>query len=385
MGSRFAPLAALLFVGCTSGEPITEGITTTFGPGFSTGSETDGSDSDTESSAGTGGSGPSSDTASGTASASGTATDSGSETDSGDTCIPEAEVCDNLDNDCDGVVDNGNPGGGEDCDTGMAGACAAGETVCDAGAVQCLPLARSQPETCDNIDNDCDGAVDNGDPGGGEDCDTGMLGACAAGTTACQNGAVSCVQLQQPEAESCDGVDNDCNGQTDEGNPEGGGSCNTGMFGVCSAGTEACVGGDIICEQNVAAAPDETCGNGLDDDCNGAADDGCGCPFGLCETPGQPMLDGCNPCVSQICDVDPYCCTNQWDSLCVGRVASVCGQADCVAPTCAHLVCISGGALDSNCHTCVNQICAVDPYCCSTSWDGLCVTQVGTVCGLACP
>jgi hypothetical protein len=32
----------------------------------------------------------------------------------------------------------------------------------------------------------------------------------------------------------------------------------------------------------------------------------------------------------------------------------------------------------------VTQICASDPYCCSTSWDSTCVSEVSTVCGLSC-
>jgi hypothetical protein len=49
-----------------------------------------------------------------------------------------AEVCDGLDNDCDGTVDNGNPGGGLTCNTGKTGRCAVGTTVCTNGAIVCL-------------------------------------------------------------------------------------------------------------------------------------------------------------------------------------------------------------------------------------------------------
>ena len=125
-------------------------------------------------------------------------------------------------------------------------------------------------------------------------------------------------------------------------------------------------------------------GNGLDDNCNGQVDEGCGCPFGLCQTPGQPMINGCDPCVTQVCGADPYCCATAWDSICVNQVASVCGQATCVAPACAHLVCVTGSALSSGCHSCVASICAADPFCCNTSWDNLCVGAVGSVCGLTC-
>jgi hypothetical protein len=52
------------------------------------------------------------------------------------------------------------------------------------------------PETCNGIDDDCNGLVDEGNPGGGLACNTGLTGACALGTTVCSNGAISCVPNQ---------------------------------------------------------------------------------------------------------------------------------------------------------------------------------------------
>src|SRR5207237_1264477 len=114
--------------------------------------------------------------------------------------------------------------------------------------------------------------VDNGNPGGGVACSTGKPGVCAAGTTVCTNGGIVCQQNVQPSAETCDGKDNDCDGVVDNGNPGGGLACNTGQPGVCSAGTTSCSGGAITCNQNQQPSP-ETC-NGLDDDCDGAVDEG---------------------------------------------------------------------------------------------------------------
>src|SRR5690606_29832885 len=152
------------------------------------------------------------------------------------------------------------------------------------------------PELCDGLDNDCNGQIDDGDPGGGGDCDTGIPGVCGPGIEACEGGAIACVANVAPSAEACNGLDDDCDGVADDGNPNGGGACNTGQPGVCGPGTLACTGGAVMCQSNVGAAPVETCGNGLDDNCNGVVDDGCGCPFGLCQTPGVPQVDGCDPC-----------------------------------------------------------------------------------------
>ncbi|MFO0748403.1 MAG: putative metal-binding motif-containing protein [Myxococcota bacterium] len=81
--------------------------------------------------------------------------------------------------------------------------------------------------------------------------------------------------------ERCDGKDNDCNGGTDDGltfNYQGkalakGDACGQG---VCAGGTVVCDGaGGLTCSTDALREPDEICGNGLDDDCNGATDQGC--------------------------------------------------------------------------------------------------------------
>ncbi|HRI64827.1 MAG TPA: hypothetical protein PK156_11315 [Polyangium sp.] len=53
--------------------------------------------------------------------------------------------------------------------------------------------------------------------------------------------------------------------------------------------------------------------------------------------------------------------------------------------SCSHDKCAVGGALTSGCdNQCVKDICAVDPYCCTNSWDSYCVSEVGTVCKQGC-
>jgi hypothetical protein len=87
----------------------------------------------------------------------------------------------------------------------------------------------------------------------------------------CQNGNLNCIQNVQPAAEVCDGLDNNCAGGVDEGNPGGGAACTTGLPGPCGPGTITCQAGQLSCKQNVLAQP-EICGNGIDDDCNGMGD-----------------------------------------------------------------------------------------------------------------
>ncbi|NMO18014.1 hypothetical protein HPC49_14790 [Pyxidicoccus fallax] len=127
------------------------------------------------------------------------------------------EMCNGVDESCDGVVDDGNPSGGENCATGKLGVCAAGTTACTDGSVVCQQNQAASDEQCDSLDNDCDGESDEDNPGGLEDCATGQQGVCGEGVTYCTHGAIECVQKEPASTEVCDSRDNDCNGQPDDG------------------------------------------------------------------------------------------------------------------------------------------------------------------------
>lgn len=105
------------------------------------------------------------------------------------------------------------------------------------------------------------------------------LGVCKPGLQTCENGMWgACVGQVTPGLESCNNLDENCNGVIDDGNPGGGGACFTGQPGICQNGTQTCMAGDYVCVQTMQPSF-EMCFNGLDDDCNGLTDEFCGCPY----------------------------------------------------------------------------------------------------------
>jgi streptogramin lyase len=186
-------------------------------------------------------------------------------------------------------------GGGQECidadNDGYGENCAAGPD-CDDGDRTVHPGADEQ--CADGVDNDCDGQTDEDDCGctygDRMACYTGPagtdgVGICHAGVASCNRDRTwgACLGEQHPADETCNGLDDDCDGEVDEG-----------LLNACGQ-----------CEP-----PDdqlqEVCANGLDDDCDGEVDENCSCdPNCQCEAGGAGQQCTCHPPTGQPCYSGP--------------------------------------------------------------------------------
>ncbi len=166
--------------------------------------------------------------------------------------------------------------------------------------------------------------------------DATVKGQCALGTLVCSGADLTC-KAGSPAAEACgNDKDDDCDGFVDNGCP-----C---AHGICSTGG--------------ALAPD-------------------------CKGSGGAV----DPCIKTLCEKDEYCCSTEWDKTCVEEVLTFCGVGTCVQGDCAHPLCEPGAALASGCDgavKCVDSVCGLDAFCCSKEWDALCVEKVTEACKISC-
>jgi MYXO-CTERM domain-containing protein len=327
---------------------------------------------------------------------------------------PPGELCNGADDDCDGKVDEDFPQKGQPCNNGKLGVCfKTGVYVCsaDGKGVTCnAPSPSGTPEICDGLDNDCNGVVDDV-PGGctklcqpeicnglDDDCDGKIdngipsvpcgkdVGECKAGVSKCVAGKIVCEGGTAPTAEKCDNLDNDCDGVTDGmGEPcySGATGCSfqSGKWvckGVCTPGVRVCTAGVWGKCQGEVLPSKEIC-DGIDNNCDGNVDEQAECPDGgKCEN-GQCALKcggvefGCPKgytCIGGWCIKDPC------DFIACEAKGWVCKAGECIDP-CKNVqcknteICVKGACEDQTCYnpkracptgeSCVQGVCVKAP------------------------
>jgi MYXO-CTERM domain-containing protein len=224
-------------------------------------------------------------------------------------CIPATEICNGVDDNCNGQTDESPlPGEGNACgvDTGE---CVAGTLQCVSGALHCVGDTGPAPEICNNLDDNCDGITDGfsqacydiGD--GGCTLGVGCTGECRIGIQTCTSGSFGvCLGEVGRNTDICNGLDDDCDGLTDEDFPSLGMPCDNGLLGICLAsGSIVCTpnGLGTECDAPILNGGIEVC-NDVDDDCDGSFNEGLGPPVG--GSCGGGMCGGTVQCV---CDPFP--------------------------------------------------------------------------------
>ncbi len=288
-----------------------------------------------------------------------------------DMCVGSSgpEICDGIDNDCDNIVDE-DPLLSARCEVPGGGSCGVGIPRCVDGGVICEPLTTAQDELCNGLDDDCDGRLDEMTIDEGQRCFTDQPGSCSTGLSRCVDGELACDPAGSPSDEVCDLIDSDCDGFIDEGTRNQCGLCGDSLAEVCDGLDQDCDGvvdESAPCEGNLTCFAGE-CVNTCDsNECFGAEV----CVDGFCVDPCQTTE--CN--ADQVCRggecIDP--CE---EVTCADNEA--CYLGECRRDSCFEIPCPEGqrcGPAGCENDPCAEVVCEANSFC----RDGVCIDSCGII------
>lgn len=179
-----------------------------------------------------------------------------------------AEQCDNQDNDCDGQTDEGLSFDADNDGHYTLNSCTVPHDDCDDANPFRYP---GRPESCDGQDNDCNGLIDDGLSADEDNDGHYTPGSCLLPADDCDDANAD---RYPGHPEICDGHDNDCNPDTADGSAEAwyGDACDGADSDLCQEGVFECSAGVQACS-DITSDNLEVC-DGQDNDCDGDADEG---------------------------------------------------------------------------------------------------------------
>ena len=228
------------------------------------------------------------------------------------------DICDGVDNDCDSQTDENiavlTCGKGV-CQKVVPGCAFGAPGVCD-------PLGGATVEECNFSDDDCDGEID--ESSSPITCGEGICEVTVSGCVGGANKLCTPLDLQKPDV--CNGLDDDCDGETDENQ----GTLTCGK-GACTRETSLCVLGVLqACDADTGQAP-ELCNN-VDGDCDSETDEDLGtvdCGQGQCKRPIAACANGAPSICDAFLGLKPEIC-DAFDNDCDGTTDDGLGEFTCI-------------------------------------------------------